>query len=207
MREDDNGKISIHAPREGCDGNMLGIHFAVAISIHAPREGCDPNGISQVLEWMDFNPRTPRGVRPQKRTKRSPTSNFNPRTPRGVRQADGTYKALNAGFQSTHPARGATAVRQPLNPRFIQFQSTHPARGATGGSMPPLGSKTISIHAPREGCDPIQFDMDAEDAISIHAPREGCDRIPESVDYRPYDFNPRTPRGVRPDALRRQQRR
>ena len=34
-------KISIHAPREGCDLGARGRAYAQAISIHAPREGCD----------------------------------------------------------------------------------------------------------------------------------------------------------------------
>ena len=35
--------------------------------------------------------------------------NFNPRTPRGVRPAVGETYAIMGIFQSTHPARGATA--------------------------------------------------------------------------------------------------
>ena len=35
-------KISIHAPREGCDRGQSGsLHTCRKISIHAPREGCD----------------------------------------------------------------------------------------------------------------------------------------------------------------------
>ena len=34
---------------------------------------------------------------------------------------------------------------------------------------------TISIHAPREGCDARQRTQSAKSIISIHAPREGCD--------------------------------
>ena len=35
-------EISIHAPREGCDGQLRHIlPDAPDISIHAPREGCD----------------------------------------------------------------------------------------------------------------------------------------------------------------------
>jgi hypothetical protein len=33
--------ISIHAPREGCDGQQRTAHNGGQISIHAPREGCD----------------------------------------------------------------------------------------------------------------------------------------------------------------------
>ena len=100
---------------------------------------------------------------------------FNPRTPRGVRRTTGVYLGIPQRFQSTHPARGATigipAGHNPLlyfNPRtprgvrrfgchitplFYQFQSTHPARGATPASSDTLLPETISIHAPREGCD------------------------------------------------------
>ena len=39
-------KISIHAPREGCDNGAYINHMVNQISIHAPREGCDrENGL------------------------------------------------------------------------------------------------------------------------------------------------------------------
>ena len=82
--------------------------LSTGISIHAPREGCDR-----------LSPAYPDWRR-----------NFNPRTPRGVRPAALSQLGPQRVFQSTHPARGATA----------------PDRGGfrAGG---------ISIHAPREGCD------------------------------------------------------
>ena len=59
-----------------------------------------------------------------------------------------------------------------------QFQSTHPVWGATFLEGQEGYQSGISIHAPRVGCDDkFQF--------------SGCP---------PYDFNPRTPCGVRPDA-------
>ena len=52
----------------------------------------------------------------------------------------------------------------------------------------------ISIHAPREGCDQhLQQAGHQAGAISIHAPREGCDRTTIEVMGDDYDFNPRTP--------------
>ena len=36
---------------------------------------------------------------------------------------------------------------------------------------------TISIHAPREGCDMAYGETYEEFVISIHAPREGCDAV------------------------------
>ena len=107
---------------------------------------------------------------------------------------------LDSPFQSTPPARGATAdiagnvgIRQDFNPRPPRggrrsrlpypcgptplFQSTPPARGAT--IRPKWCEKIISgisIHAPREGGDGRAVDVDAGGFdISIHAPREGGD--------------------------------
>ena len=100
------------------------------------------------------------------------------------------------------------------------FQSTHPARGATAESIDDVWAVIISIHAPREGCDDTP-DVWAADAwqfqsthpargatihratgdesanISIHAPREGCDWLFWWQRAYEKDFNPRTPRGVR----------
>ena len=150
----------------------------------------------------DFNPRTPRGVRRLQRfvitavegiSIHAPREgcdrpghpaqrlqqHFNPRTPRGVRPHQPRLPVqFHSTFQSTHPARGATFFA--LCTRSAQrFQSTHPARGATGAS---------AVKPPRQ-------------EISIHAPREGCDSSPGRATVPPTDFNPRTPRGVRPTPV------
>ena len=123
---------------------------------------------------------------------------FNPRPPRGGRPLTNFLLLLLLQFQSTPPARGATAVigyvgdicaisihapREggdlPIGEAFsgvLLFQSTPPARGATlminSFSMPDF---LISIHAPREGGD-IPATSDCKRVvISIHAPREGGD--------------------------------
>ena len=126
--------------------------------------------------------------------------NFNPRTPRGVRQPGLFRVGRNLRFQSTHPARGATAFDSYVNEFVLGFQSTHPARGAT---VQPHGPGTRptrfqSTH-PARGATPFTPEILDAIPISIHAPREGCDvrtihrgRI---IGY----FNPRTPRGVRHD--------
>ena len=79
-------------------------------------------------------------------------------------------------FQSTPPARGATANNPLRDVDHIVFQSTPPARGATVGGVdaqaPPRG---ISIHAPREGGDTGCRSILCYRRISIHAPREGGD--------------------------------
>ena len=147
--------ISIHAPREGVR-LLIGVYSLGlrSISIHAPREGVRPLADRKKEEQAYFNPRTPRGVRPGGWVWCSPR---------------------RAEFQSTHPARGAT-TRTSTAQANVRFQSTHPARGATAhkrdharrilyfNPRTPRGVRltlptarapqnTISIHAPREGCD------------------------------------------------------
>ena len=215
------------------------------ISIHAPREGCD--GLHRrysLAACANFNPRTPRGVR------RYPTSprrisctDFNPRTPRGVRLlrrqrprglrqisihapregCDGHGPGLlkrQKSFQSTHPARGATTELDLIS-AIREFQSTHPARGATHHQVPSIAGTRFQSTHPARGATGYQYFYSEALQISIHAPREGCDRhtavnskrINVFQSTHPargatyccsqlcqcyYDFNPRTPRGVRP---------
>ncbi len=144
--------ISIHAPRVGCDASIRGSLSKSRISIHAPRVGCDlgdaPPTDAQIISihaprvGCDTNPRRT-GTRAR---------NFNPRTPRGVRQTTNTPPRTFWIFQSTHPAWDATDGIL-LRDVSVKFQSTHPAWGATGSFIKNPLNATISIHAPRVGCD------------------------------------------------------
>ena len=55
------------------------------ISIHAPLAGCDPRRRRKLQRRLDFNPRTPCGVRHNGIVERTYKLDFNPRTPCGVR--------------------------------------------------------------------------------------------------------------------------
>ena len=150
--------------------------------------------------------------------------NFNPRTPRGVRPICKRQWNLATVFQSTHPAWGATDDVADFLRTLRQFQSTHPAWGATTSRRDGGGAWEISIHAPRVGCDrrerlnPFSWNnfnprtprgvrpafsvlFNCTVAISIHAPRVGCDQIAIIPCAGSRHFNPRTPRGVRPMTL------
>ena len=83
-------------------------------------------------------------------------------------------------FQSTHPARGATCRLLQSDSANVRFQSTHPARGATSiTSVKPVHDFVFQSTHPARG------------ATSILWYNEN-DRV---------GFNPRTPRGVRPQTL------
>ena len=93
---------------------------------------------------------------------------FNSRTPGGVRLRTLMVVSDGERFQFTHPRRGATSI----------FGSSIPLR-------------TVSIHAPQEGCD-LLFSLHVKvcKCVSIHAPQEGCDPSlhHRSTFARPFQF-------------------
>ena len=100
------------------------------ISIHAPRVGCDPSFSLSDFLGLDFNPRTPGGVRQPLLCMLYP----------------------NIEFQSTHPGWGATLPR--LVTWTIRQISIHAPRvGCDRSTVKAPRCKIISIHAPRVGCD------------------------------------------------------
>ena len=74
--------ISIHAPREGCD---TGVHYKSShadISIHAPREGCDGICLIEITSIMEFQSTHPvRGATFSALRRCDADKYFNPRTP------------------------------------------------------------------------------------------------------------------------------
>ena len=60
----------------------------------------------------------------------------------------------------------------------------------------------ISIHAPLTGCDYLGYNLPNGIAvISIHAPLTGCDGGTHRKHIWNQNFNPRTPYGMRPEAV------
>ena len=172
-------RISIHAPREGCDFCLFAqTAEGIMISIHAPREGCD-SGQSVVCRCpCHFNPRTPRGVRLIyfRRLAKAMAARISIHAPReGCDNISTETIEVSNAFQSTHPARGATAWPPALR-RCNHYFNPRTPRG---------------VRRVYDGAGP------RNDGISIHAPREGCDYFLISMVYSVPNFNPRTPRGVR----------
>ena len=193
--------ISIHAPRTGSDQALLLRSCNHTISIHAPRTGSDYRAAQAVANDLHFNPRSPHGERPIAGRGTAGQSHFNPRSPHGERLAQ-LWTSVDGGqFQSTLPARGATAAGHhsqhdrwisihaprtgsdvPLSartPGARGFQSTLPARGATLSCTALRHISFISIHAPRTGSDTaFLLVLHAHiTQISIHAPRTGSDAV------------------------------
>ena len=124
--------------------------------------------------------------------------NFNPRAPCGARQFDEEIAATGIPFQSTRPVRGATLTRK--NRWCTWTISIHaPRAGCDAGRRGHLTSRaSISIHAPRAGCDLARQRVVAGAVrISIHAPRVGRDYVYVTQEIQRDDFNPRAPCGAR----------
>ena len=175
---DNNGGISIHAPRAGCDHRQTRCACTANVfqSTHPVRGAtlyiCAPKVLTG-----DFNPRTPCGVRPV-----------------NIRVLI-LYCVL---FQSTHPVRGATFYRHErvyfsgyFNPRTpcgvrlggkiwqiisLLFQSTHPVRGATS---------TVVLRCV------VRDDFNPRTPCGVRR------QIPSQTSHGLCNFNPRTPCGVR----------
>ena len=87
--------------------SLVGVHDA--ISIHAPRVGSDSSWATQSPCRADFNPRSPCGERPPRRTRPSSRrADFNPRSPCGERHTGDKPLPDALKFQSTLPVWGAT---------------------------------------------------------------------------------------------------
>ena len=189
--------ISIHAPREGCDqAGVLAVHLKLhfnprtprgvrplvplfpgllgLISIHAPREGCDHPQAPFHPAGGDFNPRTPRGVRPGRCSWNQSTRTISIHAPREGCDAGGSGEVVpRTLFQSTHPARGATRHYRWVYSRWSDFNPRTP-RGVRRSYLLCIKALiTISIHAPREGCDATRWQTGARKSLfqSTHPAR------------------------------------
>ena len=114
------------------------------ISIHAPREGCDIGVVVSWTVWSLFQSTHPvRGATARHGDDRRRARSISIHAPReGCDPIMPCWSLTLLQFQSTHPVRGATMSPNPKSPA-PRFQSTHPVRGAT---MPAAASHTLRTH-------------------------------------------------------------
>ena len=235
--------ISIHAPRTGSDSAGVRVRennfyfnprsphgerrqpFQTQpthqrISIHAPRTGSDTLNADNVLLEPHFNPRSPHGERRRRMCAERWKSNFNPRSPHGERQgavrgccelkqfqstlpargatAGSPFSLGGGSFQSTLPARGATPIAPHVPSGTGRFQSTLPARGATivasGSSSPMPFQSTL----PARGATRHRLASALRVEFQSTLPARGATpSAPPCLRLDAGDFNPRSPHGER----------
>ena len=186
-------------PARGATAVAHRLGHSSPISIHAPRTGSDRRAAAaRTAAHINFNPRSPHGERRRRFISSRRTRQISIHAPRTGSDLDLLVAhAVNCRFQSTLPARGATAASQAAQNQYLVFQSTLPARGATRKTQQSAIVNCISIHAPRTGSDFSRFVCTPQPSISIHAPRTGSDfPLPPSIQPEIH-FNPRSPHGER----------
>ena len=174
----------------------------VSISIHAPRTGSDLKSVcyGRIYYISIHAPRT--GSDRNLQLIVTFFLQFQSTLPARGATAAGFAPCRTFVFQSTLPARGATVNATAAASRRKEFQSTLPARGATGKRDVIRRALEISIHAPRTGSDSSAIaSVVIPITISIHAPRTGSDPRRAIWTRRRAYFNPRSPHGERPNIL------
>ena len=210
-------------PRTPCGvrhADLCRFFTALSISIHAPRVGCDPARMSQIASVEVFQSTHPVWGATASMSpsigKLSPFQSTHPVW--GATRASISAMAASVYFNPRTPC----GVRLPANSGTAQslaFQSTHPVWGATSSVTGSLANTVISIHAPRVGCDALDARWpDAKDEFQSTHPVWGA-TMPVCVQVEPeifqsthpvwgatrgvcplwltWNFNPRTPCGVR----------
>ena len=191
--------ISIHAPRTGSDRYPYGIKAAektfqstlpargattagdgqnagAGISIHAPRTGSDATVHGVLPRMCYFNPRSPHGERPAVIAAMRSAAQFQSTLPaRGAtapcrRSAESAQISIHAPRTGSDPAvRAAAVLPRDFNPR-----SPHGERRLADGGHCAADSQFQSTLPARGATMPLILNVSAN-IISIHAPRTGSD--------------------------------
>ena len=146
----------------------------------------------------DFNPRPPRGGRPEK------SGNVVRQVSIAIhvlREEDDVYDKGRYDAQgdfNPRPPRGGRLLAHRHRAQEIQFQSTSSARRTTQSAGAETKPNYISIHVLREEDDGASTAEESTAvSISIHVLREEDDAERRSRDKANLYFNPRPPRGGR----------
>ena len=169
-------------PRGGRLPIRCSMSSRIVISIHALREEGDQAERAWAVPSRYFNPRPPRGGRPEVKD----------------REEFGHWISIHAlREEGDVPPSGHRRPDCDFNPR--------PPRG--GRPLRPswwAAGQRISIHALREEGDGLTLAVSfGHCQISIHALREEGDTAGGLLPCRPFNFNPRPPRGGRQQKRRK----
>ena len=135
-------------PGRGATGIPKGIDITGKVSIHAPREGCD-----YPLSWchkppLCFNSRTPGGVR-QNISKPAEVQAMFQFTHPGRGATDFDDLRRRSFDVSIHaPREGCDWIVSSLSALMEAFQFTHPGRGATRPPYPPPPGGSFNSRTP-----------------------------------------------------------
>jgi len=186
------------APRGARPIILLSLFSVRNVSIHAPRAGRDRVPIARFPWGGCFNPRAPRGARQPRRGRQGAVRRVSIHAPRAGRDRSRSGSRESSKVSIHAPRAGRDGAGHHHHRRVEVFQSTRPARGATAANFPGLKAVIVSIHAPRAGRDDLRGEgVDVGRSFNPRAPR-GARRRPFGKNRLLQSFNPRAPRGARP---------
>ena len=214
-------KVSIHAPRVGCDccspscgsppARFQFTHPAWGatpsattssatphVSIHAPRVGCDKAQMKLAEYQYGFNSRTPRGVRLHRHANNRRHYNVSIHAPRvGCDRSSRILFQYGQRFNSRTP-RGVRQTSESSSLPALSFNSRTPRGVRRLHRSIWQRRRVVSIHAPRVGCDWLSSSkITGECLFQFTHPAWGATDIIQHNLFGIYRFNSRTPRGVR----------
>ena len=121
------------------------------VSIHAPLAGSDWRVRASNSAQNRFNPRSPRGERPEPKPLRRVLRMFQSTLPsRGAARISIT-KSLNCSVSIHAPLAGSDQGRGYIVSIMGKFQSTLPSRGATSGKFTHARAKMFQSTLPSRG--------------------------------------------------------
>ena len=161
-------------PSRGATSLCIGPHSIRQISIHAPLAGSDKEPRIPLPRSWQFQSTLPSRGATRSISRHIVDIHFNPRSPRGERPEPVSANYLISRFQSTLPSRGATRHTPEL---LIHCAiSIHaPLAGSDSVLVCDFLAVIISIHAPLAGSDYFLTSSHLLHPISIHAPLAGSD--------------------------------
>ena len=127
---------------------------------------------------------------------------FNPRAPRGARRDTTAQQEEHSEFQSTRPARGATAEKRSCN--SLRRVSIHAPRAGRDivCIIPSPADSGFNPRAPRGARPPAADAPESEPKFQSTRPARGATFMAASIFISSNCFNPRAPRGARLRHLR-----
>ena len=155
-----------------------------------PLRGATCNSAAFVAEYINFNPRTPCGVRPPRPlTRNAPCAYFNPRTPCGVRRRDHGGWRCGESISIHAPLAGCDYTARSFTTANTHFNPRTPC-GVRPGEFPTDGAEIPDFN-PRTPCGVRRHVRGLHahrPGISIHAPLAGCDLLSANLRGLPVVF-------------------
>ena len=148
-----------------------------------------------------FNPRPPRGGRPGGGSRYFEAELISIHAPREGGDHGREWRSIRHGHFNPRPPRGGRHHgREWRSIRHRHFNPRPPRGGRRNGQSHEAGIMTISIHAPREGGDRTDgWTLATGRIFQSTPPARGATNYCPNCGAKMDDFNPRPPRGGRPE--------